>query len=1145
MFFIIIFELFSQKHYNNWYFGELAGITFNTVSGEPEVLLDGAMITNEGCTTISDSLGNLLFYTNGRNVWNRFHKIMLNGNNLFGHNSASQSSIIVPKPGANYEYYIFTVYADEFRSNSPGFNYSIVDLSLDNGNGAITKKNIHLLDTTSERLAAIGHQNGKDVWIVNQDITEKCFVSYLLTKDSLDINPVKSLCSLNFNNYQAGIMKFSPDGKKTAFTSWVENKVYLYDFDYSTGKMSNEIFFTIPFGQPYGIEFSHNNQFLYVTSDIADVHLGFLNQYLYQYDVSNSDPVKIKGSEIIIYESDNERPFWALQMGPNKKIYMVRNNEYLSVINQPNKPGWSCDFSLDEFFLHGYVSILGLPSEVQYYKPKTEIINSELTFCEGDSILLTTGNYADAEYEWTGPLGFVSFIRNPLIKNSKPEMSGTYNYKISRNEITIFEGTIPVTVYPKAKILFEDNSEVILCADSYNLKAVDDTSNIQITWSGINSVENIVTITQSGQYKVFVETQFGCKDSATINIILNQPLDIKIISNQGSFLCKGENIQLSVSEGFAEYLWSTGDTSRYIFVSKGGMYFLHVKSETGCDGVDSILIQEFEKPEISFEKSSFTICKGDSVVLSPIVIKPDYEYFWSDGLKSSERVVKDNADLFLIAKTINGCQDSAFVKVEVLDVPNAKILANNTEACFGENITLNADNFNSDYEYIWSTGEKSDSIIINKSGKYSLKVNNKNLCFDSTSVDILIYPDLNLELASDKTILCFDDTTIISAKGKYEKYLWSTGETTEKIKVNDSGVFELIVQNKIGCADTSQIEIFKYYPVLTSDSENLNFNELCLGSTESKIIIFTLKSDFDFTLSKIYLKSNKFILNNVSSFLKTYKNNDFFKIPITFNTPIAGEFYDTLVIESNEPCYYQKAIPLSGTSKALFQFSLPNIITEAGSYLMIPINAGITCTNSDMLYSDYEIEISFDKEYFLPDSVKYGEIIEDNIVNQNRIIKIKSVAEFNKKLDSLLPINFLYGLALVGSKDIIPLTIDDVNFINKRYYPEFLKGSLKIEGCVNNLRPIQLFKPTQLSIAPNPSDGDIKIIVGTQEQGLFKIEIFNIQGQSIFTQEFSKSIAGFEEFDYFLNTQLMGSGVYEVHLASPWHLIRKQLLIAK
>jgi hypothetical protein len=677
------------------------------------------------------------------------------------------------------------------------------------------------------------------------------------------------------------------------------------------------------------------------------------------------------------------------------------------------------------------------------------------------------------------------------------------------------------------------------------LIAVTNPDLCKILWKEIDSHENKVVIKSNGIYSVYVENQFGCIDSAIINVELKQPLEVKIISDNGNVLCKGESVRLSTNKVFKEYLWSTGEKSSDIIITKGGWYQLHVFVDSICDGVDSIFIEEFEKPVVGFEKPFYTICKGDGVVLSPLGIKPEYEYIWSDGLKSTERVIKDNVDLFLIAKTVNGCQDTSFVKVQMIDMPIAKIIANNTQVCFGEKITLKADDFNPDFDYLWSTGERSESIIISKSGKYKLTVNNKNLCFDSTDIDVIIYSDLNPELTSDKTTLCFDDSTVITPKAKYDKYLWSTGDTTETLKVYDAGLYQLIVQNNFGCSDTTQIEIFKYYPKLISDTENLIFEELCLESSITKNIKFSLKSDFDFKVSKIYLNSDIFKINNSDSFLKSYKDGDTFELPITFKPSNAGEFIDSLIIESYEPCYYKKSIHIMGTSKSLFLFSLPNIISEAGNNILIPISAEITCPNLDKLYSDYEMEISFDKEYFIPVSIKVGEIVVNRIENQNRIIKIKGFSEFTKRFDSLLPINIIYGTTLVGRKDSIPLTIDYVNFTNKRYYPEYINGSLKIEGCVNNLRPIQIFIPTKLSIAPNPSDGDIKMSVGTQEKGSFKVEIFNLQGQCIYTKEFTKSNSSYEEFEYFYDTQEIGSGVYSVHLTSPWHVIRQQLVISK
>ena len=130
---------FSQKEGNIWYFGEYAGLDFT--SGSPVAITNSAMNKDEGCASICDSAGSLLFYTSGINVWNKNHQLMSNGTGLAGHNSSTPSALIVPNSGNSSLYYIFTTDAFFYPN---GLKYSIVDMSLSSGLGAVTQKNITL-----------------------------------------------------------------------------------------------------------------------------------------------------------------------------------------------------------------------------------------------------------------------------------------------------------------------------------------------------------------------------------------------------------------------------------------------------------------------------------------------------------------------------------------------------------------------------------------------------------------------------------------------------------------------------------------------------------------------------------------------------------------------------------------------------------------------------------------------------------------------------------------------------------------------------------------------------------------------------------------------------------------------------------------
>src|SRR5437868_1237164 len=95
---ITISQFSSAQNENNiWYFGDVCGLDFN--SGSPVAISNSAMYQWEGCATMCDAGGNILFYTNGITVWNKQHSVMVNGDSLYGDGSATQSALIIKQPG--------------------------------------------------------------------------------------------------------------------------------------------------------------------------------------------------------------------------------------------------------------------------------------------------------------------------------------------------------------------------------------------------------------------------------------------------------------------------------------------------------------------------------------------------------------------------------------------------------------------------------------------------------------------------------------------------------------------------------------------------------------------------------------------------------------------------------------------------------------------------------------------------------------------------------------------------------------------------------------------------------------------------------------------------------------------------------------
>jgi hypothetical protein len=408
---IILLVLFTTKLYcqipgptTNWYFGTNAGITFN--SGVPVALTNGSLITTEGVATISDNSGNLLFYTDGVTVYNRIHNVMTNGTGLFGHASSTQSAVIVQKPGSTNIYYIFTTSND---ATPNGVCYSTVDMNLSAGLGAVTIKNTSLYTPSCEKICAIRHCNNVDIWVVTHDWNSNVFRIWSVNSfgvGSIQTWSAAGVIVTGVTQSAYGQLKASPDGKKLAachygFGGSGINRLQIYDFDNSTGFITNAVTIATDAGL-YGCEFSSDNRVLY-----AATNQGLLLQF------------NLCSTPVSRYVVSNNGPFiGSLQIGPDRKIYVARNQTSLSVINNPNTVGIGCGYSDLSISLAGRAGRMGLPNFASYYSTPQLVIPNPTINCTTAlfSVPLTIINCSNSTtytYLWNFGDGTTSILSNP------------------------------------------------------------------------------------------------------------------------------------------------------------------------------------------------------------------------------------------------------------------------------------------------------------------------------------------------------------------------------------------------------------------------------------------------------------------------------------------------------------------------------------------------------------------------------------------------------------------------------------------------------------------------------------------------------------------------------------------------------------
>ncbi|MDP1744912.1 MAG: hypothetical protein Q8L90_05005, partial [Bacteroidota bacterium] len=203
----------------------------------------------EGTACISDSSGNLLFYTGGETIWNKNHSPMPNGSGLMGGTSSTQSSIIIPLPNSDSIFYVFT--SDEFQSYTSGpengYRYTVVDMCLSNGTGDVlpSQKNILLLDSATEKLSACQDALGTGYWVMGHKMFSDEFHAWHLTAGGITntvITNIGTLVGWDFLHSSwvyspaQGQMKFNSSGTKLALAINSDPAVLdLLDFDASTG----------------------------------------------------------------------------------------------------------------------------------------------------------------------------------------------------------------------------------------------------------------------------------------------------------------------------------------------------------------------------------------------------------------------------------------------------------------------------------------------------------------------------------------------------------------------------------------------------------------------------------------------------------------------------------------------------------------------------------------------------------------------------------------------------------------------------------------------------------------------------------------------------------------------------------------------
>jgi gliding motility-associated-like protein len=794
-------NLFAQREADNWIFAQWAGLNFN--SGQPAPWLpvdDGASFDNG--TIMSDSVGNLLFFSEGTKVWNRIGEIMDNGDNLLpgGPGAWDQSAISFPLPGSNTQYYLFIV------SNwySPkGLYYSIIDMSLGGGLGAVTAiKNIKLEAAfwAHDRLFVTKTSTGDSYWVITRLYNDDRYASFLVDAQGVHTTPVYSSTGIFrvFAGNDGGTIKISYDKKYLVNGhrggGYQIDEFYLRSFEicrfndttgqidymYMINKKNNR-----GFDPSYSCEFSPDSKYLYLTFEGGNSagYWGYIYQYDMQY-IGDSSAFVNSAIEISNLSGTN------IQLSNDGKIYtsvpseeIPNNRYYIGVINKPWERGLNCDFDPNAIYLLGRDCEWNLPNILLDYLYRFEWETDN--YCVGTQVhFLPHFVPTPDSVEW--------FFDEFAPGNISHELSPTYTFQnagIHEVEVDIW--------YPTGR--FEHTSR-------------------------------------------------------EIEIFPTPKPDL----GQDIIICEGTSLTLNANCVADLYSWSTGQFgSPEITISDSGTYWVRASFiETGCTGSDTIHVGYY--PATIIDETNLTItpttCNGTTGSITGLTAlgSPPYAYQWLDLSGNPYGTTIDASGLpagqyYLTITDGNGCDTESPVYT-IEDAGDLQVTQVQTTAphCFrndGQIIISAFSPSGSVLEYSIDNGNNysTDSIFTDLlAGSYIVHIRDTNGC-EGFYIDnpLLIQdipgPQVQPPVVTNEIDFQGNGSVEIVATGSTPQIFFSidngaTWQTNNGIFSNISaGTFTCIVKDENDCDTTFIVEIqniiLTFLHAITGEGEH------CLGNT--------------------------------------------------------------------------------------------------------------------------------------------------------------------------------------------------------------------------------------------------------------------------------------------------------------------------
>lgn len=579
-------------------------------------------------------------------------------------------------------------------------------------------------------------------------------------------------------------------------------------------------------------------------------------------------------------------------------------------------------------------------------------LGEDKLICQGTSLEINLNPPANGKFVWDD--GIEGAYR-------KLNSSGSYTLGFYTPENCVVKDTIEVVVIPAPVLSIEDS--ISICEGSTYTVVLADIEMKYNWYDGDTSSTKVFN--QAGIFSVSASNE-ACtvQDSIQIDII-NKP---QINLPDSLSFCTGDSIRLSVQpQQSASYFWNTGEQTPDIVVKNSGTYILEANIKN-CMSSDTVLVQEFFRPEISLQPI-ITACQGDTIVLN-VNTNSDQTILWSNGNTTNSTLISESGT-YTVQISYKSCIASDTSEVTFFEKPIAN-LPEQLHGCEGKILQLEL-SVKPMGEIIWYDGTKDTLKQFDKSGLYSLTIKNEHCAtLDTIQVTFHELPE-SFDLGKDTT-LC-DDLQLDINVAQNENYLyeWNDGVSSASRNISETGFYSLKVENRYGCIETDSIQvIFIPLPefslgmdtsICKGDSFNIN-----LILPENSIITWNDQSmERNRTLFNpgLYTATLDYYGCQTSDDIEIYVNdcNPFeVHLPNVFryNSAVNGLFKPVINGDTHSISDYIMTI-FDRWGNLVFKSSDPEIGWD-GTYLGQPSESGVYIYTLNVVFKDHSEPIRLEKQ---------------------------------------------------------------------------------------------------------------------------------------------------------------------------------------